>query len=107
MSIYDSIKNSIRPVIYTGLAVLTLTGCGDSGLNKEKKTMDADLSKTYFTEWGFVDKIKMDYSTDGGNQDDLEISLGDMDNDGDLDIVVGSRVTGLTIYENRIPQKKE
>ncbi|MBU0466820.1 MAG: hypothetical protein KJ718_02000 [Nanoarchaeota archaeon] len=68
-----------------------------------------ETRKTYFTSWGFLDELELVYmnklEVSPATLDDLEISLGDMDGDCDLDIVVGSRATGLRIYENRIPQK--
>ena len=104
MSIYESIRNSIKPILYAGLATMVLTGC-DNGPKIEKKefkpareiAMDKfKPSEAYFTKWGHIE-------TPTGYI--CEITLGDMDGDGDLDIIVNS-YGGMIIYENRIPQKK-
>jgi len=95
MSIYDSIKNSIKPILYSGLVAMAFTGCGDKRSIRDKAGENIVAEESYFTNWGFLQTI---------NSGSHDIKLGDMDGDGDLDIIVGSH-KGLTIYENRIPQK--
>jgi len=49
------------------------------------------------------DKINVKYSTSGASP--ISVTCGDIDNDGNLDIIVASR-DGLTIYMAKNPPKK-
>ena len=120
-NLYERIRrNLIKPTVCIGLLALT-SGCGSKAEEKpslpterpnSSVVKEKQVEKTYFDNWGFINELKLSVLDGGfGNRDhklgdDLEITLGDLDNDGDLDIVVGSKATGLRTYENRIPQKK-
>ena len=105
------------PRMILGSALLLITpyfvGCSSyqetsPEINIRKKSHISKNQNTYyFTDWGIIDKIKLNYYGVGDSPllDDLEMRLGDMDGDGDLDIVVASAKMGLRIYENKIPQK--
>ncbi len=107
----------VRPLL--GLAIIAGLGCeprtdyhptgplpASRQATEQRKLM---VQRTGFDDWGLIegsqlfDVNRLTYNGDERNE--LEIRLGDMDGDGDLDIVVGSGTTGIRIYENRIPQK--
>jgi len=118
---YNKIKNFGKKTLLVGGLALILGGCYNIDEEKRDKIQTlmkqareeieekrGESKKNYFTNWGFLRELNLQHgSYSGGGYDDLEIRLGDMDCDGDLDIVVGSRATGLRIYENRIPQKNK
>ncbi len=113
--LYQVAKDYIaKPLI--GLALIVgISGCNEgnwSGNQYPQSKPDkqiVEVGKTYFTDWGFLDELNLlgNLYEHSPIQDDLEIELGDMDGDGDLDIVVGSKATGLKIYENRIPRQNK
>lgn len=108
--LYSTIgKYFVKPVLYTSLGLLTLTGCeyfrsknnDESMVQNQSIKEESPTKKTYFSDWGFIDKLDSSIS-----DEHLDLELGDFDGDGDLDIAVVTLTGGLRIIENRIPQKK-
>ncbi|MCL6500613.1 MAG: lytic murein transglycosylase [Candidatus Pacearchaeota archaeon] len=54
------------------------------------------VSRCSFDSWGFIDTLRMK---------DVEIQLGDIDYDGDMDIITKDKAGTIWTYENTMPQK--
>lgn len=94
-------------IIYSllGLGSLGLLGCQPSS-EKESEEPQKKLQEYgnfYFEDFGIIAKF-----FDRHSGYDLKMELGDIDGDGDLDIVLANKADGfLIIYENRVPQKSK
>ena len=87
-------------VLSLGAIVAGIAGIIGYSSTRDHKPSGVNPQTAYFTNWGKVDKLTK------GAYDSIEMHLGDMDGDGDLDIVIANKTSGIYIYENRIPQVK-
>lgn len=94
-----------KTLLYTGLAAIALMGA--AGCKKKQvdgqpsmKEPASGYSTEYFTNNGKIGAVPI-YYHEGGRS----IALGDMDSDGDLDIVLVNDQGNVYIIENKLPQK--
>lgn len=96
-------------VITTGLVGLAfLVGTCKKPIQESNNPKDLQDSVAYFDNWGFVENPPLYMSSPGGVNiiPYVSVQLGDLDNDGDLDVVALNKNGGIKIYENRIPKKQ-
>lgn len=90
-----------------GLASACMLGCEVKYQNEQAEkpvTLEskADEASPF---WFDKSKITNDHMPNISWSEVLSVTCGDLDGDGDLDIIVATK-EGLTIYENKTPQKK-
>ena len=92
------IYSTARKLVIASLTGLALVACGPD-IPKQDAT-----SKTYsFDKPGIIDNVYSNLNFQAA----ISVTLGDIDGDGDSDIILADRDSGvLAIYENKIPQKR-
>lgn len=96
----------MNKLIYTGLAAICLMGA--AGCKKKQADHQPSMgdpasgySTEHFTNKGKVGAVPINYYEGGRG-----IALGDMDSDGDLDIVLINDQGDVYIIENNLPQMR-
>jgi len=84
-----------------GLASLGISSCDNQNAKKSTKPSMSEI--TYFENFGEISEFYSSHT-----ESYLDIELGDMDGDGDLDIILANKDSDtIQILENRIPQKSK
>ncbi|MEK6969245.1 MAG: FG-GAP repeat protein [Nanoarchaeota archaeon] len=83
--------------VLIGLSGISLIGCNDDSSQKEQPKVESKLE--YFLDKGVIGNPKADWGDSG-----VGVSLSDLDNDGDLDIIVATPWS-MKYFENKLPQK--
>jgi len=99
----------VSSVLVGAMAVVTYVGLGEGVKDQQTQPVveaqepQQKNEKPYFDDFGVVAKPDTIY-----RQINIDIRTLDMDGDGDLDIILADKPSGIVeILENRIPQKKK
>lgn len=93
-----------KTLLYTGLAAIALMGAAGCKKNPvdDFSSKEEGFSSEYFANKGKVGAVPIQRYDSGKG-----IALGDMDGDGDLDIIIASDTGNIYMIENNLPQKNK
>ena len=104
-NLYQVVKDYIAKPLMGIALIVGINGCGESNNQNYalKKPVPQIRKLNQFSEIriGKISNFGLTYP------DNIPMMLGDMDGDGDLDIVLINREGEILVYENNIPQKRQ
>ncbi|MDP3916874.1 MAG: VCBS repeat-containing protein [Nanoarchaeota archaeon] len=97
----------IATYTFIGAASLGLFGCDKKDSQRAtEQPLPAEMRTYEVSPYVFgKSKINYDHLPNLGWSDMIGVTCGDLDGDGDLEVIVATK-DGLTIYENRTEQKR-
>ena len=95
-------KKTLSTILLIGALGLGITGCNKEEQGYYEKAPKS--TKSYeFKEYGVLDNLG--FTMQWANISQIEAV--DLDNDGDLDLVIGTEDGRIILYENKMPQKND